>query len=245
MSFFDPPEVCTLCDQKKHSGTNSRAAGGWVCIACYRKELAPRVACSKCGALAPVSAWSGKRRVGRPFCVRCYPRNLHLARCSECGKKKPIHTRAKGRALCVDCYDKLIRDKGTCSSCGLLRRVFARSATGEALCRPCYQRSTAPTERCFVCRRLAHPVARQERGPICVSCYDRGRVAPCAYCQRTMRIERRMRDGRPICASCAFLRLTPLRRCAVCGEEKRTRRRTSEGKPLCNTCYNRQSRQLQ
>jgi hypothetical protein len=57
MSFHSAPQQCVLCDEKKHSGTNSRDAGGWVCIACYRRELAPRLPCDQCGKRAPVAAW--------------------------------------------------------------------------------------------------------------------------------------------------------------------------------------------
>jgi hypothetical protein len=244
MTSSGEPEVCALCDAQKRTGFNSRAAGGWVCIACYHRELAPRRPCSVCGLRTPVSAWSGRRGVGRAFCVACYQKHVHLARCSQCGKKKPIQTRAADGSLCIDCYDALVRKKEPCAGCGIRNRVYARTPEGKALCRPCHRVRTAPTERCFVCRRLAFAVAREEWGPICQPCYDRRKVGPCVYCRRTMKIARRTRDGRPVCGTCAARRFTPLQRCVACREEKRTRRRTSEGKPLCDACYMRQSRSL-
>jgi hypothetical protein len=162
---------------------------------------------------------------------------VHVARCRECRKRKPIATRLQGHPLCSECYQKLVRVKEPCAGCAAPKRVYARGARGEPLCPPCYRGRTRPAERCSVCGQLAHPAARERRGPICMRCYDQRRFGPCVYCRRTRRIARRARDGGAICGRCSFHRFGVVRTCAACGDEKRTRRRTGEGRPLCDACY--------
>jgi hypothetical protein len=242
MSEHLKDQVCVLCDLKKHTGVSIRAAGGWVCIACYRRELAPRLKCDSCGVRAPVSAWLGERGYGRAYCSTCYQRELHVAVCFGCKKKKSIHTRVRNRPLCVDCYGKVLRVQLHCSDCGERKRVYARNETGESLCRSCYLRRSVPTERCWVCRKLAHAVARSKKGPICSTCYASSRKDACVHCGRTMRIARRTTAGRPVCSRCAFHRFTTRRRCSACNHLKPTRRRTADGRPLCDACYGRRYR---
>jgi len=238
----DGVHTCTLCGETKRSGFVSRAAGGWVCRACYRHRLAPRVRCSRCGRVGPAAARLGPHRSGPAVCERCYASSLHVARCSGCRETKSIHTRIQRRVLCVDCYGRLVRMRERCTSCGALRRVYVRDDGGAPLCRPCHHRQRRPTERCAACGTLAHPVARAAQGPLCSTCYHRTRTAPCRFCKRRKRVAARLANGTPVCPTCAFRRLTPRRTCAACRESKPTRRRTETGKPLCDACYGRRLR---
>lgn len=231
-----------MCGERKRTGFNSTAVGGWLCIACYRRELAPRVRCSRCRRMAPASVRLQAGRSGPALCERCYATTVHAAACSACREVKSIHTRRKGRPLCVECYARIVRKPEPCASCGRRKRVCVRDSDGSPHCRECHLRMNPPTEPCSRCGKLAHAAQRTRKGLLCHACYYVEAAARCAFCGETRRVATRLDDGRAVCGRCGYARLTPHRTCAVCRESKPTRRRTGAGEPICDRCHSRQTR---
>ena len=189
--------------------------------------LVVRPRCVRCRRTVALFRWMGEQRC----CTTCYAK-AHVAVCAGCGEVRPVARRDKGgEAICTRCDRRDPSRWEACTSCGKAARIAARLKTGP-LCQNCLPRRLYT---CAQCGRPGLPAhAFTDAGPICGTCYHRGRVATCGQCGTVSPYVRIRPDtGTALCDSC--WQPTPVT-CAVCGIARPIKRGRVSGTPLCEHC---------
>jgi hypothetical protein len=197
-----------------------RAAGGPLCLPCYRKDPAKQYPCARCGRRRPVS----RRLDGSGLCEGCAPR-LHRT-CTSCGQPGVTATLTGDKVICRRCYRRPERE---CGVCGRYRPAKVTGGSdGLALCSRCYRTSvpiclacssigpcdhdtapaadaagqvapaghrrliSQPMRRCDSCGRDRAAEADWPRGWICRTCYVRvlDNPGPCPVLRREVSADR-------------------------------------------------------
>jgi len=191
-------------------------------------ELVARPRCVRCRRTeVPLRRGTG----GQRCCDACYARG-HVAVCTLCGQARQINRRdPDGGAVCPRCDRRDPARWETCTACGKTTIVAARPETGP-LCQNCLPR------RLYTCARCGRPGlpahAFTAAGPICGSCYHRGRVVTCGQCGTVSPWVRIRPDtGTALCDSCWQPTAVA---CAVCGIAQPIKRGRVRGTPLCEHC---------
>ncbi|CAM5281353.1 hypothetical protein SVIRM249S_07090 [Streptomyces viridochromogenes] len=119
-----------------------------------------------------------------------------------------------------------------CARCGKQRRLPERSPQGR-ICSSCA--AAGRMRACIRCDVVRVVASVLPEGPLCSSCVaaDPSRHERCSVCERRARVNRRLADGRPVCAACAQ---RPAEPCSSCGRTGLVARRLETG-PLCDSCY--------
>jgi hypothetical protein len=225
--------VCALCKHEKRAVRLNKQLNQAVCSACYKRELAPRAACSRCGRVD----WVARRtHAGAPLCQTCYKAEVLVARCGACGQLASIHQRdALGLPICDTCYKRL-RARPVCVQCGRRGRV-ATTRNGGAVCERCYQQLERPRRRCSRCGDLAIVAWRARGRPVCPTCYDRSRPREhCSLCGKLHVRKSLDRQGHAICDGCYVTQVQPRKRCTSC-RRLRPALLARAGVTLCAGCY--------
>ena len=191
-------------------------------------ELVARPRCVRCRRTeVPLR----RGRDGQRCCDACYAKG-HVAVCTRCGQGRQINRRdPDGGAVCTRCDRRDPARWEKCTKCGKTAIVAARPETGP-LCQHCLPRRLYT---CAQCGRPGLPAhAFTDAGPICGTCYHRGRVATCSQCGTVSPYVRIRPDtGTALCDSC--WQPTPVT-CAVCGIARPIKRGRVSGTPLCEHC---------
>jgi hypothetical protein len=197
-----------------------------VCGPCRAKEPDAREQCADCGRFM----LPGRRLPdGTSLCQRCMPRTLQP--CCRCGRRKRVNARSADGPVCGACYSSAPR---VCGICGTLALIMARATDSQPdTCRPCLRRRVKqcsvcgrhrpgrhthggagpfycencvpqPVHDCGVCGRHRPVKTFLPLGPVCNTCYRRGRTTPrtCGSCRRVRIIVGRAPDGGDLCVTC-------------------------------------------
>jgi hypothetical protein len=114
-------EVCVNCGRLRRVET--RSPHGPFCFTC---GPLPVLVCSICATKAPCGI---SRLTGKPWCFAC---QRHSARCSACGKTRPVRSGTLGEPRCDACTEPAFPDcdvcrerprAGQCPDCRLARRL--------------------------------------------------------------------------------------------------------------------------
>jgi hypothetical protein len=151
--------------------------------------------------------------------------------CAHCGRTdRALPGCVQGGRICAPCRHKATAT--SCSACGQVRPVQARTTDGLPLCDRCAGR---PRRVCGRCGKTA-TIGRRATATtpdLCQEC-NRTHEATCAVCGKTKRC-RRTRDGDWICSPCQPTR-APRRICCRCGRRMAARASWPAG-PVCPACY--------
>lgn len=137
---------------------------------------------------------------GVSICGACY-RRAHIETCIRCGQTRPVGRRIRTGAVCERCDAGDQSHWRACARCNTVTRVAFRIA-GQPVCQKCgpFKRYT-----CSSCgREEQRAAALTPQGPICKSCYRRGRQHECVQCGR-LTVNARLTDpatGTWICRRC-------------------------------------------
>lgn len=226
---------CCICNVHKGGVHFSEEASGLVCRACYRREFAPREACSVCKIVKLI----GARPNGVVYCEACYKRVLLVAVCGYCKKRRRLHARdARRRPVCLPCYQRHLAPREPCLFCEKLMVAVMRGAEGECICQACWQREMRPAEPCIRCGAKRFVAKRAADGAaICEPCrFAESPPGRCRYC-RQLRPVRRGADGRAVCVTCWPKHVAKKRACADCGRLDQVIAWRTKNEPLCRNCY--------
>ena len=152
---------CGVCGKTAPIAVRAREARPDICVNCYRM---PETACAVCG----------RRRecyyaaTSRPVCPSCLPRATAI--CARCGQDRPPQARWPEGPVCDRCYTAALRNRGTCASCGQLRRLAAPPGPDADTCSGC-----AGLPASHACARCGTEDKLYERG-LCDRCSLRRRA---------------------------------------------------------------------
>lgn len=171
---------------------------------------------------------------GVSICGACY-RRVHVDVCTQCGETRPVGRRIRTGAVCERCNAGDRSHWRACARCNTVTRVAFRIA-GQPVCQKCgpFKRYT-----CSSCgREEQRAAAMTPQGPICKTCYRRGRRHECVQCGR-LTVNARLADPATRTWICRRCWVPPTATCIECGQEKRCDRGMTTGQPICNTCRSR------
>ena len=157
-----PQRPCGRCGRTRPIARRAHDGIPDICDGCFRL---PEGVCSRCQQLRPCSFANGPE----PVCTRCAARATAV--CAHCGADRPPTARWPEGPVCDPCYNAALRRRGTCTTCGAMRRLVAPPGPDATTCADC---AGTPT--------TAHT---------CTGCgledklYEKGRCAPCALRRRT------------------------------------------------------------
>jgi hypothetical protein len=157
-----PQRLCGRCGRTRRIARRAHDGIPDICDGCYRM---PDAVCSRCRRRRPCSFAAGPE----PVCIGCTPRSTAV--CAHCGADRPAAARWPEGPVCDPCYTAALRRRGSCTSCGAIRRLVAPPGPDATTCADC---AGTPT--------TAHT---------CTDCgiedklYEKGRCAPCALRRRT------------------------------------------------------------
>ncbi|OGY42914.1 MAG: hypothetical protein A2Y67_03535 [Candidatus Buchananbacteria bacterium RBG_13_39_9] len=100
-----------------------------------------------------------------------------LNKCSQCGKRKRIFKKIKGKLICREHYQA---PKHKCAGCGKIKVINYNDPKLGPLCYDCYKK---PKHRCSICGQIAVIAKRNQKKLICHKCY----IPPfkeCRFCHR-------------------------------------------------------------
>jgi hypothetical protein len=205
----------------------TRRPEGGICGSCRATEPDAREPCADCG-----RAMQPHRRLpdGTSQCQRCTPKKL--VPCCRCGFHRRANARTPDGPVCGACYSSAPR---LCGICGTLAPIMARATDSQPdTCRQCLRRRVKlcsvcgrhrpgrhihggtgpfhcescvpqPVHDCSVCGRNKPVKTFLPLGPVCSTCYRRGRTTPrtCSSCSRRRIIVGRATDGGDLCITCS------------------------------------------
>jgi hypothetical protein len=151
---------CGICGQTASIAVRARGGAPDICVNCYRL---PAAVCGVCGKYRACNF----ARSDRPVCPSCSPRAT--ARCARCGQDRPPQARWPEGPVCDPCYTAALRQRGSCSGCGELRRLVAPPGPAATTCATCA--GLEPMCRCADCG-------------IEDKLYDKGRCCRCSLQRR-------------------------------------------------------------
>lgn len=156
--------------------------------------------------------------------------------CSVCGRDgRALRFARDERRCCRACFDAPRRQ--TCTRCGRLDHVAARTLEQLPLCSHCDRTDPINHETCIGCGETRPVVRHDDDGHgWCHRCW-RGALATCAVCG-LVKPCRAADTDQPRCEQCAR-KQRPTVPCVVCGKAKHVHSRTADGEPICNTCGHR------
>lgn len=219
--------------QSHPDATASGAATGPAALRALLDVLAAehpgvqRVRCHGCGAEKRLPY----RRDGASICGRCY-RLTHLKLCVRCGELGQPARRDGSATVCMRCDQRDPSRRSACTRCGVVTRVAYR-VDGNPFCQTCGPRKLVTCSSCGKENQRVH--ALTDEGPICPSCYRRGRTHQCHQCGRAT-VHARVADqavGTWICYRCW---IPPTAKCSECGRLRPCARGVASGRPVCSTC---------
>jgi hypothetical protein len=191
------------------------------------------IRCHACGARKRLPY----RKDGASICGSCY-RKTHLKVCMRCGELGQPARRDGGGIVCVRCEHHDPRRRSPCTRCDTVTRVAYR-IDGKPFFQTCGPRKLSTCSSCDRENQRVHALSSQ--GPLCPSCYHRGREHECHQCGRVT-AHSRVADrtaGTWICNRCW---IPPTATCSGCGRLKPCARGHASGRPICSTCRSRPRR---
>jgi hypothetical protein len=119
---------CGICGAIASIAVRARGGAPDICVNCYRL---PGAVCSVCGKYRECN-FAGTTR---PVCPACSPRAT--ATCARCGQDRPPAARWPEGPVCDPCYTGALRHRGSCQSCGQVRRLVAPPGPAADTCADC------------------------------------------------------------------------------------------------------------
>lgn len=207
--------------------TGPAALRALVDVLATEHPVVQRIRCHECGAQKRLPY----RKDGASICGSCY-RRTHLKVCVRCGELGSPARRDGGGVVCIRCDRRDPSRHDPCAQCGTVIRVAYRVG-GKPFCQSCGPRKFTTCASCGKENQRTHAITHE--GPICPSCYHRGRSHQCYQCGRVT-AHARAADraaGAWICYRCWT---PPTATCSECGRLKPCARGIASGRPLCSTC---------
>lgn len=121
--------LCGRCGRIRPISKRAGPDGPDTCSSCWRPPVA---ACTVCGSVRPCFGAAA----GRPVCARCTRRRVARV-CAHCGRTGPAAVNWPEGPVCDACYAAALGRRGTCASCGQLRRLVAPPGPAAATCSDC------------------------------------------------------------------------------------------------------------
>ena len=123
-----PQRTCGRCGRVRRIARRAHDDQPDLCDGCYRM---PAADCSRCGRHRPCSFAA----TAAPVCAGCSPRRQ--ATCARCGQLAPPTANWPEGPVCDPCYTAALRQRGTCSSCHVSRRLVTPAGPDATLCADC------------------------------------------------------------------------------------------------------------
>ena len=155
---------CGICSVTATIARRARDGGPDVCVNCYRL---PEAICHRCGRRRPCNFADGDA----PICKACAPRAT--AACARCGVDRAVTARWPEGPVCEPCYRTALHRRGSCSGCGLQRRLVAPAGPDATRCGDCAGVTLPGNHVCAGC-------GIEDR------LHERGRCARCSLNRRTV-----------------------------------------------------------
>ncbi|HEX4659740.1 MAG TPA: hypothetical protein VH307_20325 [Streptosporangiaceae bacterium] len=121
--------LCGRCGRIRPISKKAGPGGPDICSSCW---LPPAGICGACGCERPCFGVAA----GRPVCTRCARRRSARA-CAHCGRSGPAAANWPEGPVCDACYAAALGRRGTCASCGRLRRLVAPPGPAAVTCGSC------------------------------------------------------------------------------------------------------------
>ncbi len=151
-----PTGECGRCGRVRAIVRLARDGDPDLCAICWR---GPVTVCERCGRTRPCR---GERKE-QMLCLACRP--VTAQACAHCGQLRRPTAHWHEGPICQKCYDRALAAKGTCPSCGDVRRLRVYPGFDDPVCSDC-----AGEPPSHVCERCGIEDCLYERGfcPRCV-----------------------------------------------------------------------------